>query len=341
MSKKVVMQDIADRLNISRNSVSQALSGKDGVSEETRQKIIRTAEEMGYRYTKKRSAGKKKAVKTIGLIASEFAFSMTNFFGEIYLAFEREAERNGMNLLIQSITPEARDRRELPAFIEDRQVDGVVVLSHISTEYINEVISKGIPTVLIDHHHPLIEADAVLTNNRFGAYLAVKHLIDLNHRDIAVIGNIDVSPSYQERWEGYKLALRDYGIEPQRERMFIHVREEEQCIDDVVRSLRKQPTAWFCLNDGFGFFVCGSLKKLGVQVPDEVSVCGFDNTQYSRIADPKITTMDIDLTLFAKNAFSQLLWRIHHPDEPFREILLPAKLIPRESTAALRSGTRS
>jgi Transcriptional regulators len=341
MGKKVVMQDIADRLNISRNSVSQALSGKDGVSEETRRKIIKTAEEMGYRYTKKKTSADKKAVKTIGLIASEFAFSMTNFFGEIYLAFEREAQRHGMNLLIQSITPAARDRQELPSFIDDGQVDGIVVLSHISTEYINKVISKGIPTVLIDHHHPLIEADAVLTNNRFGAYLAVKHLIDLNHRDIAMIGNVDFSPSYQERWEGYLLALRDHGIEPRRERMFTNVLEDERCIDDVVRSLRDQPTAWFCLNDGFSFFVCGSLKKLGLHVPDDVSVCGFDNTHYSRMADPKITTMDINLTLFAKNAFSQLLWRIRHPEESFREILLPTKLIRRESTAAVRSGIRS
>ena len=138
MGKKVVMQDIADRLNISRNSVSQALSGKDGVSEETRRKIIKTAEEMGYRYTKKKTSADKKAVKTIGLIASEFAFSMTNFFGEIYLAFEREAQRHGMNLLIQSITPAARDRQELPSFIDDGQVGGIVVPSHISTEDINK-----------------------------------------------------------------------------------------------------------------------------------------------------------------------------------------------------------
>ncbi|MFD1179104.1 LacI family DNA-binding transcriptional regulator [Paenibacillus puldeungensis] len=333
MSKKVVMQDIADRLNISKNSVSQALAGKDGVSEETRRKIIETAEEMGYRYPKKESDDDQKQVKTIGLIASEFAFSMKNFFGEIYLSIEREAQRHGIKLLIQSVTPEMRDRLSLPSFIEDNQVDGILILSHVSTPYIEKVLAQDIPTVLIDHHHPLLQTDAVLTNNRFGAYTAVKHLLDLNHRDIAVIGHVDMSPSYQERWEGYLLALREHGLEAREDRMFIRVSEDEASIDMIIRGIAEQPTAWFCLNDGYGFYVCSSLRNLGIQIPDKVSVCGFDNTHFSQMSVPKITTMDIDLPLFAHKAFAQLLWRIGHPDEVYEEILLPTHLLQRESTA--------
>lgn len=332
MKKKVVMQDIADELNISKNSVSQALSGKDGVSEETRMKIIQTAEKMGYRYSKKKSDNADKPVRTVGLIASDYAFSMKNFFGEIYLSIEREAQRHGVNLRIQSITPAARNGLVLPAFIEDGSIDGVLMLSHISTDYMNKVLDQGIPAVLIDHHHPLIEADAVLTNNRFGAYLAVKHLIDLGHRDIAVIGNKAVSPSYQERWEGYMLALQEHGIEPAGGLMFPDVPEEEPSIGETIRSLSAQPTAWFCLNDGFGFFVCNTLKAMGYRIPEDISVCGFDNSDFAHISAPKLTTMHIDLTQFAHKAFAQLLWRIRHPNETVHEILLPTKLIEREST---------
>lgn len=330
MKKKVVMQDIADRLNISKNSVSQALSGKDGVSEETRRKIIETAEEMGYQY--KRKGMPKKKTKTIGLIGSEFVFTTKTFFGEIFLSIEREAQLHGIKLLIQSITPASRDQLKLPSFIDDRDVDGILILSHISTEYINKVLSKGIPTVLIDHHHPLIDADAVLTNNRFGAYTAVKHLIDLDHRDIAIIGNIDLSPSYQERWEGYLLALREHGIEPSKDRMFIRVKEDENTIDELIQSIKEQPSAWFCINDGFGYFVCASLKKRGYRIPEDISICGFDNSHYSQMSVPKITTMHIDLPLFAHKAFNQLMWRIDHPEAVHQEILLPTRLIQREST---------
>lgn len=332
MGRKVVMQDIADRLNISKNSVSQALSGKDGVSEETRRRIIQTAEEMGYQYTRRQRQRDRKQSKTIGLIASEFAFSMKHFFSEIYLAIEREAQRNKINLVIQSITPAERDHLTLPSFIKDRTVDGILILSHISTEYSNKVIDQGIPTVLIDHHHPFINADAVLTNNRFGAYHSVKHLLDLNHHDIGIIGNVDVSPSYQERWEGYLLALRDHGIEPSKERMLVQIREDEKKIAAAIKSIAQQPTAWFCLNDGFGFYVTSVLKKIGYNIPDDISICGFDNSDFSQIASPKITTMDINLSLFAQKAVNQLLWRMEHPKEVHQEILLPPQLIIREST---------
>jgi len=333
--KKIVMQDIADRLNLSKNSVSQALSGKDGVSEETRRKIIQTAIEMGYRYTpKKSSEGKGKRVRTIGLIASEYAFSMKNFFGEIYLAIEREAQRHGITLRIQSIMPEARDRLVLPEFIEKLDVDGLLILSPITTEYVNHVLAKGIPTVLIDHHHPLIEADAVLTNNRFGAYTAVRHLLELGHRNIGILGNIDASPSYQERWEGYLLAMRDHGIEPPQTHMLIRVTEEGGRIEEAIRAVADKPSAWFCMNDGFAFFACSALRSMGYAIPDDVSVCGFDNSDFSQIGVPKITTMNIDLDLFAREAFAQLLRRIESPGEAYREILLPTRLVQRESTGA-------
>src|SRR5690606_327565 len=148
MRKKIVMQDIADKLNISKNSVSQALSGKAGVSEETRRNIIQTTEEMGYRYTRKKSNPANNQVKSIGLIASEQAFSLKSFFGEIYLSIEREAQRHDIRLVIQSITPHDKDQFRLPDFVKERNVDGILILSHMSTAYINKIIAQGIPTVL-------------------------------------------------------------------------------------------------------------------------------------------------------------------------------------------------
>src|ERR1700730_4660517 len=151
MKKKVAMQDIADRLNISKNSVSQALTGKPGVSHETRELVRRIAKEMGYQYPRSRQQKTKGKYGNIALIASDFAFSKKSFFGEIYLSVEREVVNRGMNLQIQSINCSQKEQLILPSFIENKKVDGIIILSHISTEYINKVISTGIPTVLIDH----------------------------------------------------------------------------------------------------------------------------------------------------------------------------------------------
>ncbi|WAA08558.1 substrate-binding domain-containing protein [Fervidibacillus albus] len=339
MSKKVTMQDIANKLNISKNSVSQALRGKEGVSEETRQLVIKTAKEMGYTYVGNRNSFSQQEKKgSIGLIATDVAFSLKNFFGEIFLSIEREASQKGKYLHIQSINKEQKENLILPPFIEQKQVDGILVISHISNAYIQKVLDTGIPTVLVDHHHPNLEADAILTNNRFGAYLAVQHLIELGHRDIAFVGKIDYSPSYEERFEGYLLALKEYGIEPREEIIFRNAIEEEEEVVGYVQSLDKQPTAWFCVNDGFGFFVLSALKQLGMNIPNDVSVCSYDNGQLSQLSSPKTTTVDIDLNLYGKRAVEMLFWRMENRDEPIQELLLTSKLIKRESTGVAPRG---
>lgn len=336
MAKKVSMQDIADALNISKNSVSQALSGKAGVSPATRKKIQKKAIELGYHYKTMDSRSDSHQTGNIGLIASDFAFSLQSFFGEIYLSVEKEATNRGLNVLIQSISNDMRDNLTLPAFIENKQVDGVLILSHISTKYMNKVIATGIPTVTIDHHHPLIQADAILTNNRFAAYTAVKHLIDFGHEKIAFVGDTRFSPSYQERLEGYLLALKEHKMAVDDNLIFSSVDEDEKSVNDLITTVSTQPTAWFCVNDGLGFFVQSSLQRKGIHVPEEASVCCFDNGQLSRLANPKITTVDIDLQLYGRKAIEQLVWRIENEDEPITELLLPAKLLKRESTMKVK-----
>ncbi|AJS61743.1 substrate-binding domain-containing protein [Paenibacillus sp. IHBB 10380] len=336
MKRKLTMQDIADKLNISKNSVSQALSGKDGVSEETRNLIQKTADEMGYMYPQSRKLKIKKGTGNIALIASDFAFSQTNFFGEIYLTIERETALRGMNLHIQSISQEAIDQLILPSFLENQNVDGILILSHIDTEYTKKVISTGIPVVLIDHHHPRIYADSILTNNRFGAFDAVQYLLDLGHHDIGFMGDIHFSPSYYERLEGYTMAMKERGITPNPHFIINDAVEQGDVILQRLVNLPVQPTAWFCVNDGLGFLINAAIQQMGLKIPEDISICSFDNGQLSRIATPSTTSMAIDLKLYGKKAIEQLFWRMNHKDEPFMETLLPTTLIERESTAQLR-----
>ncbi|OAS87804.1 MULTISPECIES: LacI family DNA-binding transcriptional regulator [Metabacillus] len=333
MAKKITMQDIADRLQISKNSVSQALSGKPGVSEETRRIVETAARELGYEYTSVRNQlQKSEQNKTFALIASEFAFSLKSFFGEIYLSIERELSKQGIHLLIQPISEHAISERQLPSFVQNKSVDGILILSHLSTDYINEILSTNIPTILIDHHHPHINADAILTNNRFGAYTAVEHLLKLGHRKIGFVGNTSYSPSYYERLEGYRLALHHHEIKIDPTFILSDVLEEDEDLRISMSKLPKQPTAWFCVNDGFGFLVCSYLYHAGIKIPDQISVCNFDNGQLSQISNPKITTMDIDLKLYGIKAVEQLIWRINNKDAVYQEILLPTTLIKRAST---------
>jgi len=328
------MQDIADRLNISKNSVSQALSGKPGVSEATRLLVQKAAEELGYQYpmNRKKESTEKSELRNIALIASDYAFSLKSFFGEIYLSVEREIRNRGMNLFIESIDSYSKENLILPSLLTNQEIDGILILSHISTEYITKIINTEIPTVLIDHHSPYLHADSIIINNRFGAYTAVEHLIRLGHREIAFVGDVHFSPSYQERLEGYLLALQTYGITPNERHIFTEAKETQSDMASIFEALETPPSAWFCVNDGLGFFILSVLQQNGVKVPEEVSVCNFDNGQLSQIATPRITTMNIDLKYYGKKAVEQLSWRMENRNEPICEILLPSSLIVREST---------
>lgn len=330
------MQEIADRLSISKNSVSQALSKKTGVSAETRKRIEETAVEMGYEYSHNKKKTQSTGQGNIALISSEHAFHQKGFFGTLYSSIQREAAKHGLNLLIQSIDEHLRDNLILPSSLENNLIEGILILSHISTDYINRVIDTGIPIVLIDHHNPFNQADSVLQNNRFAAYVAVHHLIELGHDKIGFIGQTGRSPSYQERFEGFNLALTDHNLFNER---FIlpDVHEDENSVANALEQLPEQPTAWFCVNDGFGFFVLSQLQTMGYTIPDDMSICSFDNGLLSQLSKPKTTTVNVDLDLYGKKAVEQLIWRMRNPSEPVQELLLPAALIKRESTDSPRN----
>lgn len=344
MGKNITMQDIADKLNISKNSVSQALSGKPGVSEETRKLVKDVADQLGYQYVSKgktkEGTGANNTV-TIGLIASDYAFSLKGFFGQIYLSIEKELRKQGMNLLIESISTHAIKNGIMPTILTNHSINGLLILSHLNTDYTKKLLSTGIPTVLIDHHDPHLQSDAILTNNRFGAFIAVEHLIKLGHKEIGFIGNVNYSPSYEERLEGFLLALSKYNIEPVDDFLYTNAKETEEATDSFLFNLKRQPTAWFCVNDGHGFLTTSVLQQKGYQIPRDISVANFDNGQLSQIANPKITTMDIDLNYFGKKAVEQILWRMDHKNDPIQEILLSPKLIIRQSTGHVKESFKT
>ena len=336
--KKVTMQKIADELGISKNSVSLALRGADGIGDDTRASIIKKADELGYDYVKKSNGSGK--TKSIAFIASDHIFSSglvnRSFFSHIYMSLKKETEMLNWDLALHPITAPQINQMVLPSCIEDKKVDGVIILSHLTDEYIDKIINTNIPTIIIDHHYPNIQADCILTNNRFGAYQITHHLIQLGHEEIGFMGNTNHSPSYQERLEGYYLAFKKAGLTLPNEKFIkTDIVEGDEEVYAYLASLDEQPTAWFCVNDGLIFYTYSYLQKNNLHIPKDVSLACYDNGDLSRLANPNITTMDVDLHYYGKCAFNQLLWRMENHGQPFREILLPSTLLTRESTAAI------
>lgn len=337
--KRVTMKDIAEKLNISVNAVSLALNDKVGVSEETRNAVLKTADEMGY-FDENPSFVMKNHFKNICLIIEERNFRDTHFYTKVILGIENEARKNNYDILVNFMN---KDDFQVPSSIESRKVSGILVVGTIKDEHLKTLLSYGIPIVLVDHASFTINTDAVLTQNMPGSYMATKYLIEKGHTQIGFFGEIDFSLSFKERWLGFSEAMRTSGLNVDpilnvnpgycvigRVEKYILSKNYKE-VANIISKLEKLPTAWVCSNDSAAITLYNALGILGLKVPEDISVVGFDDIDICNIVTPHLTTIKVNKEIMGIKAVKRLLWRMDNPEEPYDNIRMEVKLIERES----------
>lgn len=329
--EKVTMQDIANHLNISKNSVSQALRNKDGVSENTKKLVRQAADDLGYFYYGQSSLPVYRP-KEFLLLATSFALTQISFFGEIITSMEKYAKiAKGTLTTIEIKNPDFQDT-EIQNKLSQKKWDGIFILSHITNSFIQDIISLDYPCVVIDHHHPHFLTDTVVTQNNKGSFSAVEQLIKLNHNKIGFIGDVNFSPSYEERLSGYLKALSLYDLPVEQEYILSDIKEDQSNLYSKLDSIHDMPTAWFCVNSGIGFILNSYFQSKGVRVPDDISILCFDNTEFTRLSNPKLSCIATDLDYMGKVSIDLMLKRINNPNAPFIEVGINPELIIRDST---------
>ncbi|AIS62114.1 substrate-binding domain-containing protein [Listeria ivanovii] len=332
--KKVTMQDIADKLNITKNSVSQALGNKNGVSEQTKLAVFKMADELGYKY--KKEIAREVVKEKFALLATSFALSQRSFFGEIIDNMKQSIIARQGELVIFPVTDEEAELHQIPEQLQNENWTGIFLLSHINTEYSKQITMLGIPVVLIDHHDPHLKADAVISQNKDGAFTAVEFLIQNNHQKIGFLGDITFSPSYEERLEGYKKALNYYQIPFNEKHAITQIKEEQTSLYKTLDALDELPTAWFCVNSGLGFILNTYLQSKGYTIPNDISIICFDNTEFTVLSKPPLTTMCTNLSFMGEKAVELMYNRIRKPDDGFVHLALATNLIVRDSVNAIK-----
>ncbi|MGM0125678.1 LacI family transcriptional regulator [Enterococcus sp. AZ194] len=308
--KKASMQDIADALGISKNSVSQALRNKPGVSQQTKLLVKNKANELGYHY----QTSTDESTMSILLMATEFAFSQTSFFGEIVKSAANEAQAVGMKVDTYTLTDENLDKLKLPSAL--KKYDGILMLSHSKNDYIKKVIESGVPVTLIDHHDPELLADAILSKNTDGAFQAISLLIKNGMKRIGFIGDTSFSPSYLERYRGYHRALHEQGLSIDSTIEITEIEESQGALFSRLKNVKEMPDAWFCANSGLAFMLNSYLQSAGYIIPDDISIICFDETEFTRMAVPQLTNVATNLDFMGQLAVRTLVHRITHPNEP-------------------------
>lgn len=332
--RKATMQDIADELDVSRNTISRALRSKSGVSAETRREILEVADRLGYKYNKNKTESNVNENQHFVLLVSSFAMSQTGFFGVIMEELKDIAHDNNHTLEVIEVP---RENEETQSNVVSKlkkynsSLKGVFILSHITNDFIENIIDLNYPTVLIDHHSPKLKADAVVTQNEFGTYDLVEHLIQNEIKEIGFIGNISLSPSYRERYIGYRQGLEDNGIKYDRSFVISDVQEEQKALFERISNLEKMPDSWFCVNSGLAFILNTYLHSKGYSVPEDVSIVCFDDTEFSRQSSPPITCVGTDLKLMAKLSYNRMQYRLSNPEESYTELRVVPEFYDRAS----------
>lgn len=328
--------EIAELAGVSPATVSRALRGLHHVNEKTRAKIVKAAQELDYPLRPEVAPpGEDGRTNTIGVIAP---FLFRWYFAQALAGVEEALREAGMDLLLYNFSQiDARQRIFLQRKMIDK-VDGLIVISLPPTEdEFHRILNLGIPLSLLgvtDSRCPSVSIDDVQ-----GGEIATQHLVDMGHRNIALmIGVNDQKYDFKvssQRKEGFLGVLERNGLEfdPRNELLADYDSATAELVMDDFLRRKNLPTAIFCSSDEMAFGVYKSILKKGMRVPEDFSIVGYDGHELAGALN--LTTVAQPVRFLGQLAASQVLTQITKPGTEQRAMIVPTSLVQRGSVAKL------
>ncbi|MCM1143709.1 MAG: LacI family DNA-binding transcriptional regulator [Lachnoclostridium sp.] len=316
MVKAVRLADIAQKLGVSVVTVSKALSGQKGVSEELRAKIKALADEMGYTPIHIPYEGKSKSY-TIGVITYERYFAkFASFYWKMYQELTAQAVKQNCFSMLEVVASFDEDALEAPKLLSAERVDGIIVIGKPKRDYLKMLYqNKKIPMVFLDFYDDEMIVDSVISESFHGMYRMTEYLIQNGHTQIAFVGTLMYTESITDRYFGYCKALMEHGITPRPE-WVIKDRDYADGFMGINYKLslseNNMPTAFVCNNDVTAYALIRQLEEKGYRVPEDISVVGYDDYLYAEFGDSRITTYAVDMSTMTKVALTRLVRKIEN-----------------------------
>jgi DNA-binding LacI/PurR family transcriptional regulator len=351
---KVTLQSIADEIGVSRMTVSNAFSRPDQLSAELRERILAAADQLGY-------VGPDPAARALArgrtgsiglLLTDELSQAFEDVVATEFLSSVADAlTHEGLAVTLLTSSASASTHSPGPAngatsgFVPARDVamDGAIVyICDPASSDIAWLERRGLPLVSVDRD-PSPAAPSINVADRAGARAAAQHLVDLGHTRIAVLTlrtNLDVDDlatwNYpaRERMEGWREALDAAGIEPELHTAWFRPNDDVEGVARAMLDRPDRPTAVLCFSDGFATATVNVAQSLGLRVPQDLSVVGYDDSPLATATRPQLTTVHQEVANKGEAAVQALMqvMQAPRPESPER-IMLPTRLVVRESTA--------
>lgn len=342
------IKDIAKRANVSPATVSYVLNNSAQISQETRERVLKAAQELQYQPNNLAKSLRKRKSMTIGVVAEDITVFCTP---EIIDGINRYLEGKGYHIILNNlrlvkkvgnnysqVLKHIKEIKQSINVLLTRQIEGIIYIGFHMRDVAPIIEGINIP-IVCTYCYSSAGHYSVNCDDFMGGYEITKHLLENGHRNIGLItGPVDSLPS-QERLRGFKAALREYGIEYDESLIKIGNWEYDSGYKSAMELLeRTNLTAIFAMNDLMACGVMDAAKELGIKIPDELSVAGFDNREFSYFHDPKLTTVKMPLDEIGVEAAKLILKSIEengkeeNNEANEKNIKLKCQVVYREST---------
>lgn len=288
---RVTSREVAQRAGVSQATVSRVLNNSNAVREETRQRVLRAIRELGYTPDEVARSMVLRRTYTLGLVVADLS---NPFYGETAKAIVNTARDLGYHVILGNTDNKALTQREYIRLLIKRRVDGIIFASvRRHDRDVAKLIKAGFPCIMYNRRLSQEYGHFIVLDNFRGAYEATTFLLGLGHRRIAFIAGPPQFSTAYERLKGYLAALKDYGIPADhdlvRQGMFDRSRARRQA--KSLLSMKPPPTAIFAGNDIMALGALEAAVGLGLRVPEDVSIVGFDDIDMASHETIQLTTV--------------------------------------------------
>ena len=345
MPSGATLRMVAEKAGVSIGTASQAINDRSNVSPETRARVLEAATALGYRIKEQTFQPDDTQLSVVGMLTmhdmgTEAAPNI--FYSHVQAGVEIECRRRNLSLMFSTIDVDPKKRPiGWPHMIREQRIDGLILIGTFIEDTIDRLQEQiDVPIVLVDGYAPNLPFDSVLTDNIQGAFSAVEHLIKKGHTHIGLIGwNPDAFTSIQERKEGYLRALHTYGID----QAYIEesILDRRPAYEAVQRLLKRSPevTALFVANDETAIGIMNGFQSLGLNIPDDMSLVGFDNIELAGEIKPALTTVHVYKNWMGILGVRTLIERSRNPDQPKITTIVSTQLVIRNSVGSHSNGS--
>ena len=333
------IKDVAAIAGVSFTTVSHVLNDTRPVSADARRRVLEAVDQIGYLPSAVARSLRKSETKIVGVLVPNV---QNPFFAELVCGVEECCRLAGFSVFLCNSDNDPKRQQQYMRTLLEKRVDGLLLSSAGDDDALARIFEKmaGVPSVTVDRLVAGARADRVSVNNQLGAQMAVEHLLGLGHRRIACISGPAEFAVARERIAGWRQALRAAGLTPD-ESLVLESDFSSPCGYAAARGLLLSQagsatpvTGIFASNDMMAVGVLRAAAELGLKVPQQLSVVGFDDIELSRYVFPALTTVGCPIRQLGAEAGRVLIARIENPNAALKDVLLTPRLVARESSAA-------